>query len=90
MYVCEIPGADIVGLEALLKALEESKKKSPVDVVICVPELMAALSAQGKALGEAAAAASSLHASAATHLKPFVSLCSRYATCVSPSLHATS
>ncbi|KAL8425291.1 hypothetical protein Efla_003574 [Eimeria flavescens] len=51
--------ADIVGVEALLEALEGAPlqgspgglQRAP-DVVICTPEMMATLSAHGKALGE--------------------------------------
>lgn len=43
-------GADIIGIDGILESLERNGKKGP-DVIICAPELMASLSAHGKALG---------------------------------------
>ncbi|XP_026190452.1 trans-splicing factor Raa3, chloroplastic [Cyclospora cayetanensis] len=43
-------GADIVGVEALVESLSDSKKRGP-DTIICTPEMMAVLSAHGKTLG---------------------------------------
>ncbi|OEH78850.1 50s ribosomal protein [Cyclospora cayetanensis] len=42
-------GADIVGVEALVESLSDSKKRGP-DTIICTPEMMAVLSAHGKTL----------------------------------------